>query len=274
MSEHKTINTGRNLPAAIGSGLLLAALVLVTLLTVKVTFLVIVAVLVLLALVELSRALGKVSIRLMLIPVAAGGVAEMALAYWRGATFALAAVALTLIAVLAWRLPHGAAGYVRDVTASAFALLYLPSMAIFVALMLAAHDGAYRALLFVILAACSDIGGYFAGILFGRHLMVPSISPKKTWEGLAGSVIACLAAGLIGMVYLLHGRAWQGLLLGAAAAGAAVLGDLVESQVKRDLNTKDMGTMLPGHGGILDRIDSLLVVAPVTWLLLRLFLPA
>ncbi len=274
MTEHKTINTGRNLPAAIFSGLALGALVLVTLLTVKVTFLIIVAILVMLALVELSRALLTATIRIMLIPIALGGVAEMALAYWRGATFAVAALALTLIVVLAWRLPLGSAGYIRDVSASAFALLYLPSMTIFVALMLAAHDGAYRALLYVILTTCSDVGGYFAGILFGRHPMAPRISPKKTWEGLAGSAAACLAGGAIGMFYLLHGQAWQGLLLGAAVAAAAVLGDLVESEVKRDLNTKDMGTLLPGHGGVLDRIDSLLVAAPIAWLLLRIFLGA
>lgn len=272
MTEHKTINTGRNLPAAIGSGLALGVLVLVTLLTVKVTFLIMVAVLVVLALIELSRALLTIGIKIMLIPIAVGGMAEMALAYWRGATFAVAALALTLIVIQAWRLPHGSAGYIRDVSSSVFALLYLPTMAIFVALMLAPHNGNYRALLYVILTACSDVGGYFAGILFGRHPMAPRISPKKTWEGLAGSVVACLAGGAIGMVYLLHGQAWQGLLLGAAIVGAAVLGDLVESEMKRDLNTKDMGTMLPGHGGVLDRIDSLLVAAPVAWLLMRLFL--
>lgn len=272
MTEHKTINTGRDLPAAIGSALALGALVLITLFTVKVTFLLLVAILVVLALIEFSRALGNAGIRLMLIPVAVGGVAEMALAYWRSTTFAVAALALTMIVVLAWRLPHGSAGYIRDITAGAFVLVYLPSMGIFVSLMLVPRDGAYRALLYVILTTCSDVGGYFAGILFGRHPMAPRISPKKTWEGLAGSVVTCLAGGAIGMVYLLHGQAWQGLLLGAAVVAAAVTGDLVESEVKRDLNTKDMGTLLPGHGGVLDRIDSLLVAAPVAWLLMRIFL--
>jgi len=145
-------------------------------------------------------------------------------------------------------------------------------MASFVALMLAQPDGAHRALLFVILAVASDTGGYFFGILFGRHLMAPAISPKKTWEGLAGSAILCLAAGALGMTYLLPGSPWSGLVLGAAAVTFATLGDLVESIIKRELDTKDMGSILPGHGGALDRIDSMLIVAPAAWLLMTIFL--
>src|SRR6185312_16359522 len=108
----------------------------------------------------------------------------------------------------------------------------------------------------------------------GRHLMAPVISPKKTWEGFAGSAVACLVAGWLCVTLMLHGHAWQGLLIGAAAVLAAILGDLVESVIKRDLDIKDMGTLLPGHGGVLERLDSLLIVAPVAWLLLYLFMPA
>ncbi len=154
-----------------------------------------------------------------------------------------------------------------------FTLAYLPLMAVFVSLMLARPDGDRRVLVFLILTVCSDAGGYFAGILIGRHPMAPSISPKKTWEGLGGSVVACLAGGAILLPWLLQGRLWQGLVLGAAAVGAATLGDLVESMIKRDLQLKDMGSVLPGHGGILERLDSLLVMAPVVWLLLAIFIP-
>jgi phosphatidate cytidylyltransferase len=149
----------------------------------------------------------------------------------------------------------------------------MPLAAVFVALMLARPDGDRRALLFLILTVCSDVGGYFAGISFGKHLMAPAISPKKTWEGLAGSAVACLAGGAIGLPGLLHGQVWQGLLLGAAALAIATLGDLVESMIKRDLQVKDMGSLLPGHGGVLDRIDALLLMAPVVWLLLTVFIP-
>jgi phosphatidate cytidylyltransferase len=272
VSERKPIETGRNLPVALAVGAGLGGLVLLTLMTVKVTFLILVAVVVGVALAELNHVLRIHQINIPVIPIGVGGAIAFGLAYWRGPEAALAVLALTFIAVLAWRLPGGAHGYLRDVTAGTFAMVYLPVMAVFVALMLAPRDGAHRALLFVILAVCSDTGAYFAGILFGRHLMAPSISPKKTWEGLSGSVIACLAAGALGMVYLLHSQVWYGLVLGAAAAAAATLGDLVESMIKRDLDTKDMSSLLPGHGGVLDRVDALLILAPVSWLLMALFL--
>ncbi len=272
VSERKTIETGRNLPVALAVGLGLGAIVIVTLLTVKVAFLAFVAVIVGVGLWELSHVFGTHEIKLPIIPLAIGGATMYALGYWRGPLAVLATLSLAFILMLAWRLPGGAAGYVRDVSAGCFALIYLPTAATFVALMLAAHDGAHRALLFLILAVCADTGAYFTGILFGRHLMAAKISPKKTWEGLAGSVVACLAAGAIGMPLLLHSKVWYGLVLGAAAVAAATLGDLVESMIKRDLDTKDMSSILPGHGGVLDRIDAMLVVAPVAWLLMTIFL--
>jgi phosphatidate cytidylyltransferase len=226
-----------------------------------------------LALWELRQALLERGISLPLIPIVAGGAAMFTLAYWYGAQAALAALAITVVVLMAWRLPGGSAGYLRDLTASVFTLAYLPLMAVFVALMLSTPDGSRRTLVFILLTACSDVGAYFAGILVGRHLMAPAISPKKTWEGLAGSVVACVAAGAIALPTLLHAHVWQGLILGVAAVAAATLGDLVESMIKRDLEIKDMGSVFPGHGGAMDRIDSLLVMAPVAWLLLKVFVP-
>ena len=269
--------TGRNLPVAIGVGAGLGGLVLLTLLTVKATFLIYMGAAIIIALTELAGAFGKRAIAIPLIPIVAGGAAMVTCMYWLGAQAALGALALTLIAVLAWRLPGGPSGYVKDVTAAVFAVIYLPFLATFVSAMLSPADGPRRVLTFIILTICSDIGGYFAGITLGRggrHLMAPVISPKKTWEGFAGSVVACLIAGWLCITLLLHGHAWQGLLAGAAAVLAAILGDLVESVIKRDLDIKDMGTLLPGHGGLLERLDSLLMVAPVLWLLLYLFIPA
>ena len=272
MSERKSINTGRNLPVALAVGLGLGGLVLLTLLTVKVTFLILVAALVGIGLWELRSALASRQISLPVIPVGVGGATMVALAYHWGPLAALGALAVTFIAVLVWRLPGGTDGFVRDITAGVFTLIYLPTMAATVALMLAQRNGDYRVLLFVILTVCSDTGGYFTGILFGRHLMAPVISPKKTWEGLAGSVLTCLLAGALGMTLMLHASWWSGLILGAAAAGAAVIGDLVESTIKRDLDIKDMSSILPGHGGALERLDSLLIFAPVCWLLMEIFL--
>jgi phosphatidate cytidylyltransferase len=267
------VRTGRNLTAALIVGLGLGGLAILTLFTVKVTFLGYMAVVVWIALWELSRAVAERHIQLPVIPVAVGGGAALALAYWRGERALVACVTLTVIVIIAWRLPGGSAGYLRDVTAGVFALTYLPLMACFVGLMLAPPDGPRRTLVFLIVTVCSDVGGYFAGIAIGRHPMAPRISPKKTWEGLAGSGAACLAGGAISLPALLHGAVWQGILLGAAVLASAALGDLAESMIKRDLEIKDMGSVLPGHGGVLDRIDSLLVTAPVVWILLFVFVP-
>jgi len=273
VTEHRSIRTGRNLPAAIGVGLVMGGLVVLTLFTVKATFLLYVGIILAVALWELSRALHSRDIHLPLVPIVAGGIAMVTLAYWTHESWALGALGLTGVAILGWRLRGGADGYVRDVTAGIFTLLYLPLAAVFVALMLTEPDGSRRAFIFVVLTVCSDTGGYLAGILFGKHPMVPAISPKKTWEGLGGGAVLCLAAGAIMVPDLLGGHVWQGLLLGAAAVAVASLGDLVESMIKRDLQIKDMGHLLPGHGGIMDRLDSLVVMAPVVWLLLAALVP-
>jgi phosphatidate cytidylyltransferase len=265
--------TGRNLPLAAAIGAVLGGLVLVTLFTVKATFLIYVGAVAAVALWELRQALAGRGISLPLLPIGAGGVAMFTLAYWYGAQPALAAMAVTVLVLMAWRLPGGATGYLRDLTASVFTLAYLPMLGVFVPLMLSAPDGARRTLIFVVLAICSDIGGYFAGIFAGRHAMAPAISPHKTWEGFAGSVVLDLAAGAVLLPWLLHAHVWQGLLLGAAAVAAATLGDLVESMIKRDLQIKDMGSVFPGHGGAMDRLDSLVFVAPVAWLLMTVFVP-
>jgi phosphatidate cytidylyltransferase len=268
----KPSRAGRNLRAAIVVGLILGAVALVSLFTVKVTFLIYVAAVVALGMWELARVLEARGIRLPLVPVAAGGAVMLGLAYYSGERALIAALGVTVIAVLAWRMAGGTGGYLQDITAGLFTLAYLPLMASFVALMLAAPDGARRILAWLVVTVCSDIGGYLVGSLLGRHSMAASISPHKTWEGFAGSALACIVAGVLLLTLLLHGSWWQGVVVGVAAVGAATLGDLSESMIKRDLQIKDTGTVLPGHGGILDRIDSLLITAPVVWLLLVIFL--
>jgi len=271
----KVIKTGRNLPVAIGVGVLLGGLALVTLLTVKATFLIYMGVALAIGLHELAAALKTRDINVPLIPVALGGAAMLTAAYWAAGGAVAAVFALTVLAILIYRMFGGTDGYVKDVTAGVFATAYLALFGGCVAAMLAEHDGGKRVLIFIILTICSDIGGYFAGITLspvtGGHRMAPVISPKKTWEGLAGSAFLCTVAGAIMLPTMLHGHWWQGIITGLAALAAAVFGDLAESMIKRDLAIKDMGTLLPGHGGILDRIDSLLACAPVVWLLLALF---
>jgi len=135
-----------------------------------------------------------------------------------------------------------------------------------------AEDGVARVLCFLIVVVCNDVGGYTTGAKLGRHPMAPTISPKKSWEGFIGSMIFGIVAGTLSVTFMLDGQWWQGALFGAAIVCTATVGDLVESLIKRDLGIKDMGTLLPGHGGLMDRLDSLLPSAVVSWLLLRLFI--
>jgi phosphatidate cytidylyltransferase len=267
----KPAPSGRNLPVAAGIGVLLGGLVVATLFTVKATFLIFMAVAIGIGLWEMARAFRANGINVPLVPIVAAGAAMWLCEYWWTNRAVLASLILGVVAILAWRLTRGPDGYLRDVSAGVFLLAYLPFPALFVVAMLAAPDGARRVLIFVILVVCVDVGGYFAGSTLGRHPMAQAISPSKTWEGLAGSVLLCLIAGAVTVPLLLHGHVWQGLLTGAAAGVAAVVGDLAESAIKRDLKVKDLGSLLPGHGGVMDRLDSLLVAAPVAWLLLAVF---
>ncbi|HVE99647.1 MAG TPA: phosphatidate cytidylyltransferase [Mycobacteriales bacterium] len=264
---------GRNLPAAIGVGLGLAALVCVPLFTVRWVFAVVVAVVIAVAIVELCRALGAAA-RPTVAPLLVGGPLMIVAAYLRGSDALLFGLIATVLACVVWRLPDGPPGYLRDIGASVFVAAYVPFLAGFAALLTAPSDGAARVVAFVATTVCSDVGGYAAGVAFGRHPMAPSVSPKKSWEGFCGSVAGCVLCG-VAVVSTFVGIAWwQGVLFGLAVVVAATVGDLGESLLKRDLGIKDMGHLLPGHGGIMDRLDSLLVVAPVAWLLLSWWTPS
>ncbi|MEU7006777.1 phosphatidate cytidylyltransferase [Streptomyces sp. NPDC046332] len=266
-------NAGRDLGAAIGVGVGLGAVIIASLFIWKAAFVGVIAVAVVVGLWELtSRLQERKGIKAPLVPLAVGGAAMVVAGYVRGAEGAWVAMALTALAVLVWRMTERPEGYLKDVTAGVFAAFYVPFLATFVALMLTADDGAERVLTFLLLTVVSDTGAYAIGWRFGKHKLAPRISPGKTREGLVGAVTFAMAAGALCMEFLIDGGSWwQGLLLGLAVAASATLGDLGESMIKRDLGIKDMGTLLPGHGGIMDRLDSLLPTAPVVWLLLVLF---
>ncbi|MEU9558135.1 phosphatidate cytidylyltransferase [Streptomyces fumanus] len=266
-------SAGRDLGAAIGVGLGLGVVIIASLFVVKAVFVAVVVVAVVVGLWELTKRLEeRKEIRAPLVPLAIGGAAMVVAGYVRGAEGAWVAMALTALAVLVWRMTEPPEGYLKDVTAGVFAAFYVPFLATFVALMLAAGDGPWRVLTFLVLTVVSDTGAYAVGWRFGRTKLAPRISPGKTREGLLGAVSFAMVAGALCTQFLIDGGAWwQGLLLGLAVAVSATLGDLGESMIKRDLGIKDMGTLLPGHGGIMDRLDSLLPTAPVVWLLLVIF---
>ena len=261
---------GRNLPVAIIVGVALAAIVVGSLFVRKEAFVLVVAAAVCVALWELTQALGQRGITVPIVPVAVGAVGMLVASYAAGGQALAVCFVLTAVGVVVWRSSEGAEGGLADVAGGLFAAAYLPLLASFAVLMLAADDGAARVVVFVLVTTASDIGGYAAGVLTGRHPMAPSVSPKKSWEGFVGSAVACVGVGAVAVLLLLDGPWWGGALLGLAVVFAANLGDLGESMLKRDLGIKDMGSILPGHGGVLDRLDSLLLSAPVCWLLLSL----
>ncbi|MET0764500.1 MAG: phosphatidate cytidylyltransferase [Blastococcus sp.] len=271
--DPKPGRAGRNLKAAIGVGLGLGGVILASLLIWRPAFLLVLTAAVLVATVELVRALRKGRFQPPLVPVLVGALVMIGLAWSRGPTGLVAGFLITVLAVLLWRLADGPSGYLRDASAGVLVTLYVPLLAGFAALLLAPDDGALRVIAFIVTVVCSDVGGFAVGVLFGKHPMAPSISPKKSWEGMAGSVAACMLAGVLLIGLALDGPWWGGLVFGAAIAVTATIGDLGESLIKRDLGIKDMGDLLPGHGGLMDRLDSLLPSAAVAYLLLALLAP-
>jgi len=274
-------SAGRNLPAAIGVGVGLGAVLIASLFIRKEAFGVLVVAAVLYGTIEMVRALRARHLRIPVLPPVVGTLAMVPGAYLGGGETLFVAYALTVFAVIGFRLvagddpDHGApqpVPAVRDVAGGLFIVTYGPLLAAFAMLMLAQDDGAWRVLVFVLLVVASDVGGYAAGVLFGRHPMAPSVSPKKSWEGTAGSLVVGALAGAIALPLALDAAWWQGVVLGIVSVVVAIMGDLSESMLKRDLGIKDMGTLLPGHGGVMDRLDSLLPAAPVVHLLLMWFL--
>ncbi|SHN86275.1 phosphatidate cytidylyltransferase [Geodermatophilus obscurus] len=265
---------GRDMVAAIGVGAGLGAVILVSLLVYRPAFLLVLLAAILVGVVELTRALRAGEVRAPLVPVLAGAVAMLALAWTRGASGLVVGFLLTVLAVLLWRLADGPDGYLRDASAGVLVALYVPLLAGFCVLLLVPDDGAARVLAFIATVVGNDVGGFAAGVLFGKHPMAPSVSPKKSWEGMAGSVLGCVLVATPIVTLALGGPWWGGVLFGVALAISATAGDLGESLIKRDLGIKDMGNLLPGHGGIMDRLDSLLPSAAVAYLLLSMVAPA
>ncbi|HIW31008.1 MAG TPA: phosphatidate cytidylyltransferase [Candidatus Luteococcus avicola] len=273
---------GRNLPAAIAVGVVLISAVIATLAWWHWGFILLVAAALSMGVVEVSRALSRIGMHAATAPVFVGTLAVVLGSYYAGQhpaqqvpsnTLILGLLALTSLACLVWRLREGPENYVRDAAASLFLVGYLPLLGSAVALMMAADDGPARIVTFILCVVASDTGGYIAGVLFGKHKMAPTVSPKKTWEGFAGSVLFGVGIGIACSIWLLGVGWYVGLLLGVLLVAVGTAGDLVESMIKRDAGIKDMSSFLPGHGGIMDRLDSLLVAAPVAWALLFLLVP-
>jgi phosphatidate cytidylyltransferase len=271
----KTSRAGRDLPAAIGVGVVLGAIAIGVLLFAPVGWLPVLAVAIPIATYEVVRRLGEAGYSLPVVPLLIGGQAMIWLSWPYGVAGTLGAYGGTIVVCMVWRLVgqglrEQPVNYLRDISATVLLATWVPLFASFSALLIFQEDGGVRTFIVIVTVVFADIGGYVAGVLFGKHLMVPAISPKKSWEGLGGSLLFGVAAAVLSVTFLLGKPAWVGIPLGLMLVITGVLGDLVESQVKRDLGIKDMGTLLPGHGGVMDRIDAMLPSAVAGWIVLTL----
>jgi phosphatidate cytidylyltransferase len=270
INEAINAKAGRKLLPSILVGLTLIALVWLTLAYARVLFAVLVATAVALGIREIARAFSavgtQISMRLLIL-------ATLGLTYatWIAGVEGLAiATAIALPVLLISRLRKGPQDFVKSATATTLALIYLPFLAGFLVLLGRPDDGLARVMTFVVLVGCNDTFGYLVGVMFGRHPLVPAISPKKSWEGLVGSIIFTSIGGALSFHYILDLHWWIGSLVALMIVFTATSGDLIESAMKRDLSLKDMGSLLPGHGGMLDRLDSVLISAPALYLALEL----
>jgi len=263
-------SAGRSVPVAIATGLLLAGLVFGTLFWKAGAFFVLAATAILIAQYEFYGALTKRGYRPATALGVAGGAVILAGAYWRGSQALTFGLTLTLVASFLWFLmEQNRENVTVNIAATLFGVAYVPMLGAHAILIRGLPNGIALELAFIGAAAFYDIGAYASGSFFGKHKIAPSVSPSKTWEGAAGATLFVFGMALLIGPHLGKLDLGSSALLALAASVLAPLGDLAESMLKRDLDTKDMGSLLPGHGGLLDRIDALLFVAPAAYWLFR-----
>jgi len=271
--------SGRNLFSAILIGLALGGSLLVSLIFVKELFMVFGAVLLVFTSFELASALRFAGRDVPRIPTVISALAIVPASFYGLATGHWYATLGGIVLVSLWRLVEmvspkfrvSAAEFWKDIAAGAFVQSYVVFLGAFTVLLTAQPGGQWWTLASLIVVVSVDVGAYASGINFGKHLMAPLISPKKTWEGFAGSAAAALIAGVLLAIFMLQQPWWVGLILGSVMVFTATMGDLAESLIKRDLGIKDISTWLPGHGGFLDRLDSILPSAVAAYALYLIF---
>lgn len=254
--------TGRNLVAALLIGSALGAVFICSLIFDKQFFMVFLAVFIGFGTWELATISRTDNRHVPRIPILISALAMVPTTYYFGALGQLLTLAAGIGFTIVW---HAIQRWLskttvtdRDMIMSAFTLAYVPFLVSFTLIMTARDGGEWWTLGAMIIIASIDTGAYATGLLFGRHPMAPKISPKKTWEGFAGSIVFAVVAGYIIATQMIHIPWWWGMLFGLILVGTATTGDLIESLIKREIGTKDASQLLPGHGGFLDRLDSVL----------------
>jgi phosphatidate cytidylyltransferase len=271
-SINEAINkrAGRKLLPSIGVSLFLVLLVWTSLATYRIIFAGLVTAAVILGIRELHRAFLAIDIDIPLWSLTTATLALSAATWFGGVSGLTVATAIAFPCLLVLLLPRGTENFVRTASASSLALIYLPFLAGFLILLGSPHNGLERVMTFVVLVGCNDTFAYLVGVLLGKHPLAPKISPKKTIEGLVGSLLFTIIGGSLAFHYIMDSDWWLGAIAGLLTVFTATAGDLIESALKRDMAIKDMGSLLPGHGGIMDRLDSVLFAAPALWLALEI----
>lgn len=281
-----TPKAGRNLPAAITVGLGMLFAVLGGLLFLPLGFVLITTTFAILGVWEIYRALEVSGTRIPIVPVMTGSIAMPLAAYFGGLESLLFALLLSSVAVLLWRTIESAEGSARSIFGGVFTMAWVPFLISFAVLPLHATGGptplglwpdgvvppgAWQVATLLLLVVSNDTFGYLVGASLGKHPMAPKISPKKSWEGFAGSVGGAMVIGVLASIFLLDKPWWVGVVLAVGMVASATAGDLAESMVKRELGMKDMSSILPGHGGIMDRLDSIVFASPTAFILFTAF---
>ena len=280
--SNPTPKAGRNLPAAVVVGLAMLFAVLGGLLLLPLAFVAVTTTFAIFGVWEIYRALEANGTRMPIIPVMTGTVAMPFAAYLGGIESLLFAMLLSSVAVLLWRSIESAAGSANSIFAGVFALGWVPFFISFAVLPLHAAggatplglwpggtvpDGAWQVAVMLLLVVSNDTFGYLVGASLGKHPMAPKISPKKSWEGFAGSIGGAMLIGILACLFVLDKPWWVGAVLAVGLVAASTAGDLAESMVKRELGIKDMSSILPGHGGVMDRLDSIMFASPAAFIL-------
>ena len=279
--EKINARTGRNLLAAISIGVGLGAVLLVSLLFYSELFMLFAAFLVGFTVFELASALrmgGRDVPRVASIVVALAYIP--AAFYWHTPGLWLSVLA-GIAVITVWRLvelafPAGRASVkdvLLDLGAGVFVQLYVAFLAGFYVVLAGQKElgGQWWVLAGLIIVVSTDVGAYASGLMFGKHPMAPKISPKKTWEGFAGAAVAAMTAGTL-LAWLMLGKPWwEGTIMGLVLLLVGTMGDLIESLIKRELGVKDISGWLPGHGGFLDRLDSILPAGVVVFAFFLIF---
>lgn len=281
VNERIKQRTGRDLIVATLIGVAIGALLILSLVFFKVGFVVFALAATLLGLFEFTRALQTAGRRVDLVPQLVAGSILVLSGWFLDPWLLWVAVFVAISFVVIWRLVAQMAAadgrtygeVLSDVLIGGFVQLYVPFLASLTLVLLKEDGGQWWVLAFIIVVVSADIGAYAAGVAFGRHPMAPRISPKKTWEGFAGAVLATAAAGVLVALFMIGIEWWMGIVFGLVLLMTATIGDLGESMIKRDLGIKDMSSWLPGHGGVLDRLDSILLSTTAALALFSIFTP-